>query len=131
MSERGAILIVDDEAIILMALKQELVRRYGDEYLIETALDAAVAESVIDDLVREDIRVILVISDWLMPGMKGDEFLATVKSRHPEVHCIIISGHADPAAIERARKLFQLDAFIRKPWSRLELLAAVDACVAT
>jgi response regulator RpfG family c-di-GMP phosphodiesterase len=129
MSGKGAILIVDDEAIILMALKQELLRQYGDEYLLETALDASEAGVVIDDLVRDGIRIILVISDWLMPGVKGDEFLAGVKRRHPEVRCIIISGQADPTAIARARELVHLDAFIRKPWNRVELLAAVDACI--
>ena len=129
MAERRAILIVDDEFIILMALKQELISRYGREFLLETALDAAEAEAVIDELAGEGVSVILVISDWLMPGMKGDEFLAEVKRRHPEVRCIIVSGQADPEAIAKARELVALDAFIRKPWNRRELLQAVDSCV--
>jgi len=129
MAERRAILIVDDEFIILMALKQELISRYGREFLLETALDAAEAEAVIDELAGEGVSVILVISDWLMPGMKGDEFLAEVKRRHPGVRCIIVSGQADPEAIAKARELVALDAFIRKPWNRRELLQAVDSCV--
>jgi DNA-binding NtrC family response regulator len=129
MKARRAILIVDDEAIILMALKQELLRRYKGEFILETALDAVEANSVIDELAGEGVRLILVISDWLMPGIKGDEFLAGVKARYPEVRCIIISGQADPVAIERAQGLVALDAFIRKPWDKEELLAAVGACV--
>jgi DNA-binding NtrC family response regulator len=129
MNEKSAILIVDDEAIILMALKQELMGRYGDAFQLETALNAKEANEVIDDLVGDGIRIILIISDWLMPGVKGDRFLADVKIRHPTVRCIIISGQADPEAIARARELVGLDAFIRKPWNRAELLAAVDACV--
>lgn len=129
MDKKSAILIVDDEAIILMTLKQELLCRYGEAFQLETALNAKEANEIIDDLVAEGIRIILIISDWLMPGLKGDEFLADVKTRHPEVRCIIISGQADPDAIDRARKLVGLDAFIKKPWSRAELIAAVDSCV--
>jgi DNA-binding NtrC family response regulator len=131
MSKKSAILVVDDEALILMALKRELVGSFGDEFLIETALDAVEANHVIDDLVREGVRIILIISDWLMPGVKGDEFLADVKTRHPDIRCIIISGQADPEAIARARELVQLDAFIQKPWSRTELLDAVKSCIDT
>jgi len=129
MSGKNAILIVDDEAMILMAIKQEIMSRYGEAFQIETALDAEEGFEVIDELVQEQVDVILVISDWLMPGLKGDEFLAKVKAQHPSIHCIIISGHADPDAIARARELVNLDAYIQKPWSRQELLEAVGCCV--
>ncbi|MFA6508606.1 MAG: response regulator [Treponemataceae bacterium] len=124
-----AILIVDDEAIILMALKQELMTQYGNRYLLETALNARDANEVIEELVQDGVKLILVISDWLMPGMRGDDFLADVKSRHPNVRCIIISGQADPDAIERARIRFQLDAYIKKPWTHRTLIDAVDLCL--
>ena len=129
MNKKGAILIVDDEAIILMSLKQELRYKYGDTFLLETSLNANEAIGIIDELAGDGVKVILIISDWLMPGMKGDEFLSDVKKRHPDIHCIIISGHADADSIARVRETLQLDAFIQKPWNRRELLAAVDACV--
>lgn len=130
MSNEGAILLVDDEAIILMSLKQELRARYKDRFLLESALNAADANVIIDELAGEGVRVILIISDWLMPGIKGDAFLADVKRRHPGVHCIIISGHIDPESVASVRDSLRLDAFIQKPWNRAELLAAVDACLA-
>ncbi len=131
MSKKGAILLVDDEAIILMALKQELRAKYGDQFLLEAALNATDANGIIDELAEEGVRIILIISDWLMPGIKGDAFLADVKRRHPEVRCIIISGHIDPESIAKVRESLRLDAFIQKPWKRGELLSAVDACVAS
>lgn len=124
-----AILIVDDEALILMALKQELMTQYGNRYLLETALNPREANTVIEELVQDGVKLILVISDWLMPGIKGDEFLADVKARHPQVRCIIISGQADPEAIERARERVHLDAYIKKPWNHGTLIEAVDMCV--
>lgn len=129
MKGKRAILIVDDEAIILMTLKQELLAQYGESYQLETAFNAEEANEIIEDLSTDGVKIILIISDWLMPGLKGDEFLADVKRRHPDIRCIIISGQADADAIERAQELVGLDAFIHKPWSRSELLAAIDSCV--
>lgn len=129
MKDKKAILIVDDDAIILLAMKQELMRSFGADFIMETALCAAEAYTVIDELVEDGVLLILIISDWLMPDVKGDELLASVKSRHPDVRCIIVSGQADPEAIARARERVHLDAFIRKPWSRNELLSAVGACL--
>ncbi|HOX18984.1 MAG TPA: response regulator [Spirochaetales bacterium] len=129
MTGRPAILVVDDEAIVALSLKRELLDEFGGRFLIETSLNAEDAIAVVDELVRDGVKVILIISDWLMPGMKGDEFLAVTKGKYPGTHCIIVSGQADPAAIERARDLVELDAFIRKPWARRNLLDAVRGCV--
>ncbi len=125
MKGRPAILVVDDEAIVALSLKRELLDEFGGRFLIETALNADEAIAVVDELVGDGVKVILIISDWLMPGMKGDEFLAVTKDKYPETHCIIVSGQADPAAIERARDRVVLDAFIKKPWIRQHLLDVV------
>ncbi len=70
-----AILCVDDEALILLAIKEELKNAFGGRFLYETALTADEGIQIIQDLVEDGIRLVLVITDWLMPGMKGDEFL--------------------------------------------------------
>ena len=75
MDPKKAIVCVDDEAIIVLSLKQELQNRLGDEYIYESAMSAEEALQVIEELSGDDVCVILVISDWLMPGIKGDEFL--------------------------------------------------------
>ena len=126
---RKTILLVDDDAIILLALRQELRLRFGEAYAYETATSGAKGLERAAAIGAGGDELAIVISDWLMPGMKGDEFLAEVKRRHPEVRCIIVSGQADPEAIAKARELVALDAFIRKPWNRRELLRAVDSCV--
>jgi DNA-binding NtrC family response regulator len=129
MDKKSAILIVDDEAIILMSLKQELRRKYGETFLLESALNATEANAIIEELSSEGVAVILIISDWLMPGTRGDDFLAEVKGRYPDVRCILISGHADPDSVSLTRSDLHVDAFIQKPWNRAEMLAAVDSCV--
>lgn len=72
--KNNAILCVDDEPIILIALKQELKKQFGNEFQYETAVNATEALEVVDDLAENGINVILILSDWRMPGIKGDEF---------------------------------------------------------
>ena len=127
---RQALLCVDDEAIILLSLKQELKRRFGSRYIIETALDASEASAVIDELESRDVTTALVISDWFMPGVRGDQFLIELHFKRPSVKTILITGHADEAAVERARREAGLGAVLRKPWRPEELFDAVEACLA-
>ncbi len=124
-----AILCVDDEAIILMAMKRELKAHFKDRFRFETALDAAEGLKIIDDLSEDGVSVILVISDWLMPGMKGDEFLMTIRSLYPDIRTIMVTGHADPQSIERT--ITEAGAFevLQKPWNRNDLIEAISACV--
>ncbi len=83
-ARKKAILCVDDEMIILLALIQELKSSFGNEFLYEKATDANQAFEVIEDLELEGVKLILIISDWLMPGIKGDEFLEMVKLQHSD-----------------------------------------------
>lgn len=124
-----AILCVDDEAIILMAMKRELKAHFKERFRFETALDAAEGLRIIDALSEDGVSVILVISDWLMPGMKGDEFLMTIRSLHPNIQTIMVTGHADPHSIERTIKEAGAFKVLQKPWNRNELIEAISACV--
>ena len=96
------ILLVDDEAIIVLALSRELRRAFGREFRVETALDAETAFSVISDLESEGCELVVVVSDWLMPGMKGDEFLVRLRERNPELALFMVTGQADETAVNRA-----------------------------
>ncbi len=127
--EKKAILCVDDEAIVVLSLKQELTSCFGDRFIYEGAMNAGEAMEIIDELVGEGIVVILIITDWLMPGIKGDEFLVKVRERHPGIKSIMITGQADDAAIERAKRLAGVSAVLRKPWSKDGLIGVIRACV--
>ncbi len=116
-------MMVDDEAIILLSLRQELRSELGPGYRYEIARDAEEAFSVIDELEADGIQVVLVISDWLMPGMKGDEFLGAVRARHPGVRTVMVSGQTDEGRVASLRENGILDAFIRKPWNTARLVA--------
>ena len=117
----AAILCVDDEAVILKALKEQLKRCFGNQYIYEVAQSAEEAWMVIDELEQEGIKILTIVSDWLMPNVRGDEFLAEVHLRFPHVVTVMLTGQADETAIERARQQANLYACIYKPWAEEEL----------
>jgi len=123
--KKGAILCVDDEPIILLSLVQELKRTFGTDLAYERAMNAEAALATIESLEAEGVRVILIISDWLMPGIKGDEFLRIVHDRYPDIRAIMISGNADPEEMKEFLKLESLVAVFGKPWDRKRLAEAI------
>lgn len=124
----NAIVCVDDEAIIVFSLKRELQLSFGQRFVYETALGAEEALTVMDQLLEEGIQTILVISDWLMPGMKGDDFLRVVRQRYPQTKAILITGQADAQAIRAALDEPVAEAVLRKPWNPAELRSLVTNC---
>ena len=121
------ILCVDDEKMILNSLKTQLKGFYGDSFSYETAENGFDALEVIDELVTEGFELVIVISDWLMPGIKGDEFLVRVHNKYSGVINIMLTGHADSHAIERSKKEANLFKCISKPWSEAELMETINS----
>jgi DNA-binding NtrC family response regulator len=125
----AAILCVDDETSILKALKEQLKRCFGNQYVYEVAQSAEEAWVVIDELEAEAIKILIIVSDWLMPNVRGDEFLAQVHQRFPEIVTVMLTGQADAAAIERARQQANLYACIYKPWTEEELQQVISTAL--
>ncbi|MBW4623445.1 MAG: response regulator [Cyanosarcina radialis HA8281-LM2] len=122
-----AILCVDDEPMVLTALRDQIGHRFGDAYRYELAEGVDEAWETIEELDREGVEIAVIISDWLMPGIKGDEFLLEVYLRFPQIVNIMLTGHADKVAIERARRYANLHAYIPKPWERDTIIAAIES----
>jgi CheY-like chemotaxis protein len=122
---RELILCVDDEAVILLSLRQEIKRHFRDRFVLETAIDRDEAIEILDELPARDCRLVLVLSDWFLPGTRGDHFLAEVIGRFPGVKTVLVTGNVDEAEIEMARKAQGIDAFLPKPWKSAELQALI------
>jgi len=120
-----AILCVDDEQIILTSLELQLKKHFGNQFIYEFAESAGEALEIIDELVEGGIRIVLIVSDWLMPGTKGDEFLINVHQQHPEVIKVMLTGQADLDAIERTKNQADLHRCLYKPWTEDELKEAI------
>ena len=127
---KPVILCVDDEKIVLESLKRQLKAAFGDAYCYEVAQDADEALELIKELNEEAIIIIIIVSDWLMPGMRGDEFLIRVHQQFPDIIKILLTGQADEAAIERARVEANLYRCLHKPWSKEELVETIQSALA-
>ncbi len=121
-----AILCVDDEQVILTSLTEQIRSHFGKRFSYETALDGEEALEVLDELCEEGVQTIVIVSDWLMPGMKGDELLVQIHQRFPKTVKVMLTGQADSAAVERAKQEANLYSYLQKPWSREELLQVLE-----
>ncbi len=123
---KRAILCVDDEKIVLDSLQDQLRSTFGDDFEYEIAESVDEAWEVIEDLVSQGYEMVLVISDWLMPRVKGDTFLIELHQKYPETVTIMLTGQADPEAVENAYQNANLYAYIRKPWREEDLINYVN-----
>ncbi len=122
-----AILCVDDEPVILTSLTEQIRAHFGKRFSYETALDGREALEVLDDLNAEGVKTIVIVSDWLMPGMRGDELLVKIHQRFPDTVKVLLTGQADRHAVERAQTEANLYSYLQKPWSREELLHVLES----
>jgi CheY-like chemotaxis protein len=120
-----AIISVDDEKIILDSLKSQFEINFQDKYLFEFAESAEEALELIDELIDEGINIILVISDYQMPGMKGDEFALNLRQKLPNSKVILLTGQINQKlALDFVNKNIFIN-IISKPWSEKELVTLV------
>jgi CheY-like chemotaxis protein len=129
-ASKKAILCVDDEKIILQSLNGQLKSYFKQLYRLEFAESADEALELIDDFFDDGVEVLLILSDWLMPGMKGDEFLIKVHEKYPKIKKIMLTGQADPSAIQNAREYASLTDLVSKPWDENELISKINQCLA-
>src|SRR5689334_8980602 len=115
------ILIIDDEEIVLVGLRETL-RREG--YEVATASDAL---SGLEAL--KGNRFAVIISDQQMPWMTGLEFLAQVKQVQPDASRILITAVLSLETVVDAINKGEIYRFIIKPWLREELLVTVKNAV--
>lgn len=115
------ILCVDDEPIVLDSLREQFESQFGDELEIEVAQDAAEALEIVAELLDEGAIVPVVVSDHIMPGMKGDELLVRLRAILPDTRTILLTGQAGLDAVGRAVNEAGLYRYIPKPWDRDDL----------
>ncbi|MEI2582507.1 response regulator [Scytonema sp. PRP1] len=127
---KSAILCVDDETVVLESLELELRRAFNDVYLYEFAESAEEALELLQELIEDGIEIIVIISDWLMPGIKGDEFLIVIHKEYPNITTILLTGQANKEAIERAITQANLYAYLAKPWNSKKLIETIKSGIA-
>lgn len=123
--KKPVIVCIDDEPAVLDSLKIELKRALGNECIIETAEGGIDGLELVRELQLEKAEVALVLSDYIMPDIKGDELLGQIHRLSPQTLTIMLTGQADLTAVGNAIKSAKLYRYIPKPWHTEDLKITV------
>jgi len=123
------ILCVDDEKIVLESLRSELEGKFAEPYILEFAESGDEALEVIADLIADGDQLALIVTDYLMPGLKGDEILTKIYEKHPDSRQIMLTGQANLEGITNAINNAKLYRYISKPWEKSDLLLTIREAI--
>lgn len=116
------VLLVDDEKPFVETMIKRLNKR---DLEITAAFDGEQALLKLE----EDKGIEVVILDIKMPGMDGMETLRHIKSKHPLVEVIMLTGHATVETGIEGMKIGAFD-YLMKPCDTTELVAKVTEAAA-
>jgi CheY-like chemotaxis protein len=116
----GLVLVVDDEPMLRRVMRRSL-ERFGFD-----VVEAADGQQALDLLQRigEDVSVVLM--DWSMPNLSGEETIAGLRRLCPDVPVLVLSGHGS-LMDEMGETREQIQGFLPKPFRTVGLAAALRA----
>ena len=116
MSALGSVLVVEDDVEM---------RRLLDEELRRAGYEAVLAANAAEALRQLSIAPVdIVVTDLMMPGMKGQELLAEIRKAHPNTPVVIITAFGSIGSAVEAMKAGAYH-YVAKPFSMSDLLATV------
>ena len=121
MTNKPRVLLVDDHPMILSTYRRTL-QQSGAEILLAEGPTQALGL-----LERQPIEVVL--SDYQMPGMKGDVFLEQVRDRWPRTVRILITAYTDVHIVEDVVRRGAIFRFLTKPCSPEKLKSAIGDAI--
>ncbi len=111
------VLVVDDETSLRELLRRWLLRAGYD------VADVACAADAIERLAALEDRINLLLTDLDMPGIRGEELIATVRARWPRLPIIVLSGYSERVAAIHA------DGQLDKPIRSEKLVQAIEHAI--
>lgn len=112
--EQSTILFVDDQEIILDALKRAFLNEPYEKIF------ALSGKNALEILEKKQVHVI--ITDLGMPEMNGHQLLKIVKERYPRTVRIALSAQSDITTLLSTVNEYKVFKFIPKPWKLKEEL---------
>jgi|HubBroStandDraft_6_1064221.scaffolds.fasta_scaffold09782_3 thioredoxin reductase (NADPH) len=110
--------VIDDDPGVVRALRDDLGRRFGEDFRVIGASSAAAGLAMLRELADEHVTVALLIADHKMREMPGVEFLARAHSMHPRAKRVLLveRDYSARSPVIQALTLGQADYHISKPW---------------
>jgi thioredoxin reductase (NADPH) len=113
---RPAIVVVDDEPVVLAAVARDLRRGFGEHYRIARAGSGEEGLEVLGELARRGEQVALLVADQRMPGLSGTDYLVRAREIVPTAKRVLLTAYADTEAAIQAINEVSLDYYLLKPW---------------
>ena len=110
---KDAVLIIDDEKPLLEVYAAAL----GPHFEVSTATSTKEAE-----LILQQKKFKVVISDHLMPGGNGMNLLVRVREEYPEMQRVLVTAYMKPEMLLRSVNEAALFRYLLKPISLAELV---------
>jgi diguanylate cyclase (GGDEF)-like protein len=129
MADIGIILCVDDDSTVLSALRTVLAKNFGQDLQVEFAESGEEALEIEAELRAQGRELGLVISDFMMPGLRGDELLVRLHERSPNTVKILLTGQSDVSGVKRAINDANLYRFLEKPFLNEDIVLTVRAAI--
>ena len=127
--KNSIILCVDDDSTVLSALRSTLSNHFGSELQLEFAESGAEALEIEAEVRERNGEVSLVISDFMMPGLRGDDLLVQMHQRSPNTVKIMLTGQSDPSGVKRAINDANLYRFLEKPFINDDIILTVRTAI--
>jgi thioredoxin reductase (NADPH) len=110
--------LIDDDAGVTRALRDDLGRRFGKDFRVIGESSAAAGLATLRELADQHEPVALVIVDHNMPEMPGVDFLARAHEMHPLAKRVLLveRDYSVRSPVVQAMTLGQADYHITKPW---------------
>jgi thioredoxin reductase (NADPH) len=117
-SENPVLFLIDDDAGVVHVLRDDLTRRFGEDFQVIGESSARAGLTVLRKLAGENVPVALLIVDHDMPGMPGVDFLARANAMHPLAKRVLLveRDYSSRSPVVQAMTLGQADYHITKPW---------------
>ena len=121
-----AVVCVDDDPYILQMLGFQLSKVMDQKCtLIEYFTDPKKALDNIDELVSQNIDIIFIMVDYQMPKMTGAELIRSIKEKHKNLRCVMLSGQANTSSVNSLKEENLLEEFLAKPWDESDLFDTI------
>ena len=128
-NEKGVIICVDDEVSVLETLKEQLMEHFSETHEVHTCISAEDALELMGVLIDTDQPLEMVITDQVMPGMKGDELLHKIHARLPDTIKILLTGHSGLESVVSSVNKGGLNRYIEKPWDMSVIKEDIESLI--
>lgn len=125
-----AIYCIDDDELITSIIKFQLDQILPKQvFHVEIINDPRVVFDTLRQHSEYNINPLVMVVDFQMPHLRGDELIRLVKAKYPEIKVIMLSGNSNAMLVSDLEEEGLLDFYLLKPWDVKDLIDKINSCL--